>query len=73
MGHSSIFFYFPDSLCVSYLIAGSLLLFQKYSIHESTTLFSHTRILLNVLARKKDFELGEHIDENNIYYQSFIM
>ena len=23
--------------------------------------------------KKKDFELGEHIDENNIYYQSFIM
>ena len=37
--------------------------------------FSHTRILLNVWAKKKkkDFELGEHIDENNIYYQSFIM
>ena len=39
MGHSSISFYFPDSLCLSYSIAGRLFLSEMYSIHESTTVF----------------------------------
>ena len=43
MGHSSISFYFPDCLCLSYSIAGRLFLFEKYLIHESTTVFFPTQ------------------------------